>query len=240
MLKTKDVREGQIVMESILKDLDLLCKENDLSYWLMYGTLIGAARHKGFIPWDDDIDIGMLREDYNRLKEIFKKNKIQEKYELLTKENSKNYPYSFYKVVSKENFCDYNGTEDNKGIFLDIFPFDLYSEEAEKYLEKLCFNRKNIEELLKKRKKEKSYFKRRIITLKNGRYIFSDLDERVSFYFYFKEIFPLKKLFFETQEYYVPNDYDSCLKKQYGNYMELPPIEKRNSHHPTGYFYIKK
>lgn len=262
MLKTSDIREGQVIMEAILKDIDVFCKENNLKYWLIYGTLLGAVRHKGFIPWDDDIDIGMLREDYNKLEELFKNNKIQDKYKLLTEKSSKNYPYSFYKISSRENFCDWNGTEDDKGIFLDIFPFDMYTKEAVKYLDKLCFNRKMIAELLNERRKEKNYFIRRIITLKReilkiknyflriklkkyqtfnkGKYIFNDLSIKTVNFYNFTEIFPLKKLFFETQEYYVPNNWDAYLKKVYGNYMQLPPIEKRKSEHPIGHFYIKK
>ena len=67
------LRQSQLVMLRILKTVDSICKENNISYWLDSGTLLGAARHGGFIPWDDDIDIMMLREDYELFKEIAKK-----------------------------------------------------------------------------------------------------------------------------------------------------------------------
>ena len=63
------MREEQQIMLSILKEFDRICRKNNLSYWLCSGTLLGAVRHKGFIPWDDDIDVSMERKDF----EIFKK-----------------------------------------------------------------------------------------------------------------------------------------------------------------------
>ena len=73
MQELKTVEELQKIELEILKYIDKVCKENSLTYFLAYGTLIGAIRHKGFIPWDDDVDIQMPRDDYNKLCEILKK-----------------------------------------------------------------------------------------------------------------------------------------------------------------------
>ena len=68
------LRKLQLGNLALLKEFDVICRENNLHYWLDFGTLLGAIRHKGFIPWDDDIDLGMFREDYEKLIEIFSNN----------------------------------------------------------------------------------------------------------------------------------------------------------------------
>ena len=66
------IRKVQLANLELLKEMDYVCKQNKLTYWIDFGTLLGAVRHKGFIPWDDDIDLGMPRMDYNKLIEAFK------------------------------------------------------------------------------------------------------------------------------------------------------------------------
>lgn len=111
---------------SMLKKIDEFCKENDIKYFLMYGTLIGAVRHKGFIPWDDDVDIGMLREDYNKFMKLakngFKGDLLIENYKM-----HKGYGHNFGKVVLKgtvweEYFAE--GLDCLNGIYIDVFPID--------------------------------------------------------------------------------------------------------------------
>ena len=67
------LRDIQLANLALLKELDYVCKKNNIDYWIDFGTLLGAVRHKGFIPWDDDIDTGMLRADYNEIVDIFNK-----------------------------------------------------------------------------------------------------------------------------------------------------------------------
>ena len=73
ILTEKELKQAQCIMLQILKKIDAFCKENDINYFLSYGTLLGAVRHNGFIPWDDDIDIGMLRNDYDKFCKLFGK-----------------------------------------------------------------------------------------------------------------------------------------------------------------------
>ncbi|REC33549.1 LicD family protein [Enterococcus pseudoavium] len=109
-----------------------ICQRNNLRYSIYYGTLLGAVRHKGFIPWDDDIDIVLPRPDYEKLLRILEKDS---KYKLASSINNKAYRYTFSKLfdpttklVSKQIF-DYEGKE--AGVFIDIFPLDGVPENKE-------------------------------------------------------------------------------------------------------------
>ncbi len=93
------LKEAQELMTTILKDIDSICRKNNINYWIESGTLLGAVRHKGFIPWDDDIDIGMLREDYNKFLEIANK-ELKDDVILCNFKNEKNVQYQWSKVKS--------------------------------------------------------------------------------------------------------------------------------------------
>lgn len=123
------LREAQLIMADILKDVHDLCERHGLKYFLDAGTLIGAVRHKGFIPWDDDIDIGMLREDFNKFLEIAKK-ELPEHLFLQTFETDEYYDVypvpckvrynntMFLEEGAKENYKMHNG------VYIDVFPYD--------------------------------------------------------------------------------------------------------------------
>lgn len=123
------LRDAQMLMVDILKDVHDICERHDLKYFLDAGTLLGAVRHKGFIPWDDDMDIGMLREDYEKFIEIAKK-ELPDHLFLQTFETDDK--YDIYQVPCK---IRYNGTiliekgisensEMHNGVYIDVFPYD--------------------------------------------------------------------------------------------------------------------
>ena len=123
------LRDAQMLMVDILKEVHNICERHGLKYFLDAGTLLGAARHKGFIPWDDDMDIGMIREDYEKFIEIAK-NELPEHLFLQTFETDDK--YDIYQVPCK---IRYNGTiliekgiaenEDmHNGVYIDVFPYD--------------------------------------------------------------------------------------------------------------------
>lgn len=120
------LRELQITQLEILEYVDEFCKKHEIKYSLYAGTLLGAVRHKGFIPWDDDLDICMSRDDYNRFIELWD-NEIHEKFLLQNKENTPSFTQSFTKIRKKNTLFIQEDDLDkdySKGIFIDIFPID--------------------------------------------------------------------------------------------------------------------
>ena len=115
----------QSVLLEMLTDFDDLCRKNNLTYFLVGGSALGAVRHKGFIPWDEDLDIGMPREDYERFSEIFLK-ACSEKYWLQSIEQSKLYDLTFMKIRKKgTRYVELFETEpEHAGVFMDIYPLD--------------------------------------------------------------------------------------------------------------------
>lgn len=116
----------KLTLLEMMRDIDQICKEHKLDYFLIGGTLLGAVRHKGFIPWDDDLDIAMPRKDYEKLIKIFKNNE-NSKYILQSIETDKNYWLPFAKVRKKNTLFDdlpTRNVKSHRGIFIDIFPLD--------------------------------------------------------------------------------------------------------------------
>ena len=122
-----DVEKLHRLQTDILKEVDKICKAENLKYFISGGTLIGAVRHKGFIPWDDDIDIGMLRSDYEKFLEVADNYLDGEKYYIQTMFNDDNFGHSFAKVRLKGTlFIEYmsGSVGAHNEIFIDIFPYD--------------------------------------------------------------------------------------------------------------------
>lgn len=120
------LRKLQLAQLLILKKIDKLCIDNGLTYYLVGGTLLGAIRHQGFIPWDDDVDIAMYRDDYNRLQEILK-DQYDEVFFLQTPSTDKNYNRQIAKVRLRETYQVEKSLSDiemNHGIYIDVFPLD--------------------------------------------------------------------------------------------------------------------
>ena len=115
--------EKKQLMLSVMDEIDAFCRENGLTYFLVGGTLLGAVRHKGFIPWDDDMDIGLPRKDYERLIREFRSG--SGKVRVFDFRNKEDYFWPSAKAVA-ENTVLYE-LDDRKhpiGVFIDVFPFD--------------------------------------------------------------------------------------------------------------------
>ena len=120
------LRELQLVELEILLEVDRVCRENGIEYFLDGGTALGAVRHGGFIPWDDDIDIGMTRENYEKFLEIAPE-KLKNDYFLQTRKTDKKAPYMYAKVRKNGTvFMEWNkrNLDMHHGIYIDIFPYD--------------------------------------------------------------------------------------------------------------------
>ncbi|MBR6979100.1 MAG: LicD family protein [Prevotella sp.] len=112
----------------IMDEIDRICKKHGIKYFLAGGSMIGAARHNGFIPWDDDIDVGMLRADYERFLQVCKDD-LSSQYHLQNNETDKGYYYIHTKIRDSKTTAirktDWrSGATFNQGIFVDVVPFD--------------------------------------------------------------------------------------------------------------------
>lgn len=124
-MKKIGLREEQLIELNIMKEFAAFCDKNELKYFLDSGTLIGAIRHQGFIPWDDDIDVCFLRKDYDRFVELMgKQNNRLNDYIVLELENDSLYPY-LKLVDTRTVLIEYPNTNPiETGIYIDIFPKD--------------------------------------------------------------------------------------------------------------------
>lgn len=232
------LRQCQLVMLRMLKIFDYICNKHEISYFLSGGTLLGAIRHKGFIPWDDDLDIGMTRKNYEKFvalgvpelpNDVFFQNL----------ETDKHYPRSSNvdaRLRDKYSSYDHIGIENNKwheGLQVDIFVYDkaflpnnLIIITQNSFL-KWITNSKGRAKALKIISK---YFPFNLVYASNYLQYFGMRNSGAN-YIKQKEISTLVKTQFEDMEFYIPQGWHDCLTRQYGDYMKLPPPEKRQSDH---------
>ena len=132
----QEIKRIQEIESSILYDIDRFCKANGIEYFIIGGTALGAVRHGGFIPWDDDIDIGMKRSDHNKFLSL-KPNAIGDSYVIASRETEKNCPFPYPKVrmLGTEfiEYCNYGIKNISNGVYIDVFPFDKVPENEKLY-----------------------------------------------------------------------------------------------------------
>ena len=256
-----DISEIQQMELGIMEYIHEVCHKIGVKYFLAYGSLIGAVRHQGFIPWDDDMDICMLRDDYEKLQDYMIAHP-DERYELMSYKNNVNYVYPFMKVQDNHTYLVEEDVriDSDMGIYVDIFPVDGY-EDDQAFKDKMT-------KIIKKRQLSCYTFK----GITNSKSVVNSIIRYISviiFYFtntnkYVAQIDELAKSrkvedyelvdyvvykdmnkpvwkrewleqveagSFEGKEFMIPKHYHEILTSDYGNYMQLPPIEQRVSHH---------
>ncbi len=121
------LRQVQLTQLEILKEVKRVCMENAISYWLDSGTFLGAVRHGGFIPWDDDVDVGMLRDDYERFLKVCR-TELRDRYVLQDWDDTRDYPYCFAKVRKRGTIYREIKAEklEENGVYIDVFPYDKF------------------------------------------------------------------------------------------------------------------
>ncbi len=138
MENTSLIKSIQFNLLIIMDELDRICRKNDIKYSLDGGSMLGAIRHNGFIPWDDDMDVVMLRKDYKKFIKACKKDLDSSKFTFESTKTSKFYSYNFGKLKLNNTVFEEKGSElvkEHKGLYIDIFPLD----KTGKYVYKLQF-----------------------------------------------------------------------------------------------------
>ncbi|MBQ8301984.1 MAG: LicD family protein [Clostridia bacterium] len=147
-MKELSLEELKRIEFDILQMFDAFCKENNIKYYLAFGTLLGAIRYKKFIPWDDDVDVLVPREDYNRLLSLFKDN---EKYRLFAFEKNNNFLFPFAKLCdmsTRKEETVYPNRRVELGVEIDIFPLDSFDNDIEEAKKESKLISKNMNRLI--------------------------------------------------------------------------------------------
>lgn len=252
----KDIQRIEL---EILKDVAAFCEQHDISYFLACGTALGAIRHNGFIPWDDDIDVAMPRCDYDR----FMREYHSEHYDLLALEFDRRYPYPFAKVSDKRTRLTENIERPYPmGLYIDIFPMDglpKAERERKRHLRRLENDARVLAWKRISRSKKVGCIHKIIQVVAKAVLMPVPISVLVQKYDRDVRKYPFetanyvghlttkafwgsdekpKELFssfikhsFEDGEFRLPHLYDDYLRLEYGDYMTLPPLEKRVKKH---------
>lgn len=259
MIKVNN-EELKEIEKQILEDVTKFCEANGIKYWLDQGTLLGAVRHSGFIPWDNDIDIGMLREDFDKFISSYASNM----YKVHCIEAGNSNDLTFAKVYKKDTLLYDNSIQ--RAINIDVFSYDYLSNNerlAKKQLQCCANNYKLLMLQTKVHRPRKGNTVRRMLILlarrlirlfpkgyfahKVVRYATISKNDHSDYVAMLtighKDVVKadlfrnLIKIEFEGKIYSAPRDYDAWLSIMYGDYMTLPPEEERYTHPFEAYIF---
>lgn len=265
-MKDISVEEMKQIQVEILKDIHRFCEQNGLRYTLIFGSLLGAIRHKGYIPWDDDIDIAMPRKDYEKFIQRYH----HDFYYVYDYRKDKDYHNPYAKVADTRTILEENICMKSIGINIDVFPFDNMfdtKEECNAFIDSLNSIKKKFRIKLVKPGRKNVWWKRILIrlakvamlpysmkgltqqeyekvnTLSNDQAAFVALPVDPEIGAAYRSVYP-RRMFdnftkkpFEEDEFMVTADYHQWLTQMYGDYMTLPPDIDRTSPHTLSKIY---
>ncbi len=257
-MANEQIRELQRCILDIALEFQRICEKNGLRYFLVFGTLLGAVRHQGFIPWDDDMDVGMPREDYEKFLRIAP-SELGEAFFLQTAATDPAYAFASAKIRLNGTALveDYAvGSKQHNGIFLDIFPYDTLPKRgwqqwlhfrAAKCAKWAALGKTDYAFVNPKRRRFAKlmsgvlFFLRKDGALRladklrrfyerrhTGRYVETEWYKSVV---KDEDLVDMPTLSFEGYAFPVPHRYEQMLTEIYGDYMQLPPVEKRGVQH---------
>lgn len=273
----KRIQEAEL---EILKDFMDICDRHGLDYFGIAGTGIGALRHHGFIPWDDDIDVAMPRDDFEKLLPLVEK-EMGDKYLIMNAERYPNYPLMTTRMTMRGTKFKEEALKNIDaplGIFLDLYPLDKVSDNPKearrqardawfwskililrsipfpmlgfsgwkaKIIHAICGLAHLVLSILHVPKTwiyKKAYeaeTRSNHYTKTKNLDFFCDTTPYMNLYAV-KDIYPLRKLPFEDVELNFPHNLHNNLTGMYGDYMQLPPEEKRKNHYPYELEFFKE
>lgn len=258
MKQITDINQLRGIQIGILDDVHRFCEAHGLTYFLSSGTLIGAVRHKGYIPWDDDIDIYMPRNDYEQFLQAYCDETGH--YRVINPQTEPHYYYTFAKVVDQHTLMVEKETEGYQiGVYMDIFPVDYVSDDPKE--RELVFKKKKLLYKIRRCKISKSnplqsrlaywVYKhwplsvrqiehriRSLIILTHPTKTVCNMTEagpKLKGCFPAEDIASSVDIEFEGKMYKTMVGYHDYLERTYGDYMTLPPPEERVTHQFEAY-----
>lgn len=243
------LRRHQLRMLEMLIYIDKLCRQNNIPYWLSSGTCLGAIRHGGFIPWDDDVDIEMLKSDFSRFKQVMKKNS-NTNIVFQTHDSDPEYFAPYGKIRDLNSIIEENNCHDKyykyRGIYIDVFVIEPSVSRTAARVSGSLQNRlqyplsKIQNHTLRKITTNSMYIVLSkivypILSLITSHRLFSKKLRHIHGSGlvrprYYDDLFPLVDMPFEGYSFPVPNNYHHYLSTLYGDYMKIPELSKINTH----------
>ncbi len=259
MKKIEDIQELRSIQLGILDSVHDFCEKHGLKYFLSSGTLIGAVRHKGYIPWDDDIDIYMPRKDYELFLTSYEDTKGI--YRAINPQTEPHYYYTFAKVVDQRTRMVETETEGYEiGVYMDIFPVDYVTDNLSRRervfrLKKLLYKIRRCKiSNANPLQSRLAYWCYKSLPI-SARYVFrliqrlivsaepthtvcnmTEAGPKMKGCFPAEAISSSVDIGFEGKMYKTMVGYKDYLERTYGDYMTLPPVEQRVTHHFEAYW----